>query len=449
MGVLEVAASEELVLTHVGNHDGLVVGSLADTAYHLAHEQGTVLGVQRGIYHLIVLLLGVRLETVYPCLMSGRFHKFGYLCQSLLAVAQYRHGGFHYLAHLGGVYLEVYHLGLLGVGVQVARNTVVEAHAHGNEQVALVGHHVGSQIAMHAQHTHVQGMAGGSGGKAEHGLSEGYLCLLAKGKEFLACTGKFHTLANEHQGLHALVDEFGRHFYASRLCLGHGVVTADEVHRLRSILYHCRLCVLGKVQYHRTGTAAACYVEGTCHRPRDVLGTAYLIVPLADRLGNAHYVHLLKGIRAKHGGTHLSADYHHGGGVYHGICHTGDGVHGTGTRGNDGASHLTAHTGIALGCMYGRLFVAYEYVVQGVLVVVKGIIGGHDGTTGISEQHIHSLVFKGAHKGFGTCYLCCLHKSEDPPPYPSLYGGEYDVLEGIYSIIDISLLYALCTLLYG
>ena len=55
------------------------------------------------------------------------------------------------------------------------------------------------------------------------------------------------------------------------------------------------------------------------------------------------------------------------------------------------------------------VFVAHEYVVQGFLVVVQGIVGGHYGTTGISEEHVHALVFEGAHKGFSTCYLCCFH----------------------------------------
>ena len=331
MCVLEVAASEELVLANVGHHDGLVVGCLADTTHHLAHEQGTFLGIEGGVYHLVVFLLGIGFEAVYPCLVLGLLNEFGNLSQCLLAIAQHRHGGLHYLAHLRGVNLEVYYLCLLGIGVQVARNTVVKAHTHGNEQVALVGHHVGSQVTVHAQHTHVEGMAGGSGRKTEHCLSEGNLSLLGQSKQLLASTGKFHTLANKHQGFHALVDEFGSPLYATRCGSRDGVVAADKVHRLRLVLNECRLRILGKVQHHRSGTAASCYIEGTRHCPWNVLGTANLVVPLADRLCHTHYVHLLKGIRSQHGSTHLTAYHHHGGGVYHGICHTGDGVHGTGT----------------------------------------------------------------------------------------------------------------------
>ena len=67
---------------------------------------------------------------------------------------------------------------------------------------------------------------------------------------------------------------------------------------------------------------------------------------------------------------------------------------------------LTGAIGV-LSRMYGSLLVAHQYVMQRILVVVQGIVGGHYGTTGISEEHVHALVFEGAHKGFSTCYLCC------------------------------------------
>ena len=409
MGVLEITATEQLVLTHIGDHNGLVVCGLAHTAHYLTHEQRTLGGVKCSIYHLVVFLLGIGFETIYPCLMLGFLYEFGNLCQCLLAIAQHGHCGLHYLAHLGGVYLEVNNLCLLGIGVEVASNTVVKAHTHGDKQVALVGHHIGSQVAMHAQHTHVKGMMCGSGRKTEHGLTEGNLCLLGQSKQLLASTCYLHALTNEHQRLHALVDEFGSLLYGTLFGSGHRVVAADEIHRLGLILYQCRLCILGKVQYHRTGTTALGNIESTRYSPGDILGTAYLVVPLADGLCHTHYVHLLKGIRTQHGSTHLTAYHHHGSGVYHGICHTGDGVHGTGTRGNDGTSHLATHTGIALSCMYGSLLVAHQYVMQRILVVVECIVGGHDGTTGISEEDIHTLVLKRAHQCLGTCYLCCFH----------------------------------------
>ncbi|MPN36568.1 hypothetical protein SDC9_184077 [bioreactor metagenome] len=61
---------------------------------------------------------------------------------------------------------------LFGIGVEVARNAVVKTHPDGNKHIALVGVHVGGNIAVHAQHSPVERMIGGDGGKSEDGGAE-------------------------------------------------------------------------------------------------------------------------------------------------------------------------------------------------------------------------------------------------------------------------------------
>ena len=47
---------------------------------------------------------------------------------------------------------------LFGVSFEFSRDAVIKTHAHGNEQVALLCLFVGGQIAVHTEHSHVEGM---------------------------------------------------------------------------------------------------------------------------------------------------------------------------------------------------------------------------------------------------------------------------------------------------
>ena len=46
----------------------------------------------------------------------------------------------------------------LGISGQVARHAIVKTHTHSDKQVALIGHHVRTQVTVHTQTTHVQWM---------------------------------------------------------------------------------------------------------------------------------------------------------------------------------------------------------------------------------------------------------------------------------------------------
>ena len=170
---------------------------------------------------LVILLLFVGLETSYPravlCLIDIR-NEVG---KGLLAVAENRHIYLHVLVDFRRVDLEVDDLGLLGVGLEVAGHTIVETHTHGNQQVALVGHHIGTEVAVHTKHALVERMVGRNCRKAKHRASERNLCLLGKFEHFLIGTSKFDTLTHQHKWFHALVDHLSslldyRHF-ANRL----------------------------------------------------------------------------------------------------------------------------------------------------------------------------------------------------------------------------------------
>lgn len=59
--------------------------------------------------------------------------------------------------------------------------------------------------------------------------------------------------------------------------------------------------------------------------------------------------------------------------------------------------------------MSGGLLVAHKDVIEHLIVatriIVKSIEGGHYGSTRIAEDGLDTLVLKGTHQGFCSCYL--------------------------------------------
>ena len=340
-----------------------------------------------------VFLFFVGFEAFDPGLVCRFLHELGHLRQCLLAVAEHGECRLHVLAEFRGVYFKVNDFGLLGVGFQVARHAVIEAHAYGDEQVALVGHDVGGEVAVHAEHSHVQGVVGGCGRQAEDGGGEWYLCFLAEFEQFAVGSCQFNALTYEHEGLYAFVYHAGSFLACALFGLRVGIVA--------------RLSVLCKVEHDGSRSAALCDEEGPGYCPGDVLGPAYLVVPLRDGPGHAYHIDLLEGVCAEHGCTYLTADDDHRRRVNHGIGNAGDGVHGTRATGHDGAAHLAADAGIALSCMDGSLFVTNKYVMQGLLVVVESVVGWHDGTARVAEENVNAFMLKAPHQSLCTAYLFC------------------------------------------
>ena len=222
---------------------------------------------------------------------------------------------------------------------------------------------------------------------------------------------QLHALPHEHEGALGLVDECGGLFHSALGRSRHGHVTANEVDGAGHVFSHFELGIFRKVEHHGTGAAAARNVEGAVHGPGHVLGRAYLVGPLTDGLCDVYHIALLKGIGAEHLCAHLAADDNDGGAVHHGVGYARDGVGGTGAAGNDAGTRAAADAGITLGSMGGGLLVAHQYVVEAVAVVVEGIINGHDGTAGVSENRVYALIEQGTHQYFCSCDL--LHTSCD------------------------------------
>jgi hypothetical protein len=141
-------------------------------------------------------------------------------------------------------------------------------------------------------------------------------------------------------------------------------------------------------------------MEGACYGPCNVFCSTYLITPLSDGLRDTYEVDLLEGIGAEEACSYLSGNDNDGSAVEHGICHTRYGVSRTRATSDDTYTHLARRAGIALGCMSGTLLVAYEYLLEVILMVKHGVKHGHDATARVAEHCVDSLVDKCSHESF-------------------------------------------------
>ena len=108
---------------------------------------------------------------------------------------------------LGRINLDVDDFGLLGIFTQVARNPVVKAHADGNQHITFVLLDVGTVVAMHAQHTHVQGVFVGDGRQTVDGTSQGNPGFFYKSFEFLLTMSNLNAVTCQNHWLFGIVDQ--------------------------------------------------------------------------------------------------------------------------------------------------------------------------------------------------------------------------------------------------
>ena len=112
--------------------------------------------MQLGPDHLFLLHLAAALEAFQPLGMLARLHLFGEEGEHLARIALDAHRDGDDFPDFGRVDVDMDDVGLRGVGVHGAGDPVVETHAHGDEQVALVGHDVGSHVSVHPDHALIQ-----------------------------------------------------------------------------------------------------------------------------------------------------------------------------------------------------------------------------------------------------------------------------------------------------
>ena len=208
------------------------------------------------------------------------------------------------------------HLGVGGEGGQFAGHPVVEAHTHGDQQVAVADGPVGIRGAVHARHVEAERMVVGYGAPAHQGRGDGGVDFFRQGQQLRRGIAVDHAPAHVQNGFFGLGDQFRRFFHIARIDFPVELV-APDVHLIGIDKFlHLGLGdVAWHVDQHRPRAARGGDMESLPHDSGQIFRIAGLIGVLDDGHGDAHDVRLLKGVAADGEGGNLAGDGHDGDGV--------------------------------------------------------------------------------------------------------------------------------------
>ena len=151
------------MLSHIGYHDGIVIKSSGNTLYHLTHGQ---LGFIRGEFssnHPVVLYAIAGVEFFQPFCMFIFVYFFGKQRQGLFHSSQQGHIGMDDFVDFCRVNFQMDDPGVGGILLRICCDPVIEAQPDAKDKVCFIGFDIGTVIAMHAQHSHIQRVISGHG----------------------------------------------------------------------------------------------------------------------------------------------------------------------------------------------------------------------------------------------------------------------------------------------
>src|SRR5690606_1672445 len=126
----------------------------------------------------------------------------------------------------------------------------------------------------------------------------------------------------------------------------------------------------------------------------DVLLTLDHVVVIHDGAGNTDHVGFLKGVVTDPVLGYLTGDHHQGDGIHVGGGNAGDGIGGTGPRGDQHRPHLAGDAGIGIGGVDRGLLVAHQDMVHLVLPE-NGIVDMQRRPTGVAPDMLDTRVVQG------------------------------------------------------
>ncbi len=164
--VVVVLRLPHLVLADVGDDDRLALGDAPDVVDDVRRVEVAVVGQRLDVAHRRVALhradvLQPRRRGPAASTTSSRSFSVSRRSATMAASAA------HVLVDLGRVDVDVDLLGVERVGLEVAGDAVVEAHAEGEQQVGLLDRVVDPRLAVHAHHADVERVAGREAAEAE------------------------------------------------------------------------------------------------------------------------------------------------------------------------------------------------------------------------------------------------------------------------------------------
>ncbi len=404
--VLVELGCPHLVLAHLGRDDGLALRHLVerlddalgldDLAVLAITERGLFLPGLDQIQPVLALRIARRVVVVLEEAVD--------VLQGALRVAHDRQVHDDVLVDRRGVHVDVDDLGVGRKGVDLARHAVVKAGPDADEKIAVADGHVGEIGAVHARHAEKERVRAREGAEAHEGRCDRELGPSGEGPQLIRCLAQQDASAGHQHGpfrgpqhLQELDVFLGGRLGRQRQLCG---VDLD----LRGVVVHLRGDdVFRQIDEHRPGTARAGDVEGLVDGVGQLVGIANEIVVLGAGTGDAGDVALLEGVVADEVRGHLPREDDDGDGVHVGRGDPRHGVRGAGAGGGKRHADLSRCAGIAVGGVYGRLFVADEDVLE--FAAVQLVIDVDDGTARVSEHDVHSLRLQALDQNLGSFHF--------------------------------------------
>ena len=131
------------------------------------------------------------------------------------------------------------------------------------------------------------------------------------------------------------------------------------------------------------------------------------VVVLGDGHGDTSDVNLLKAVLSQQGRGDVTGDGNHGDGVHVGSGDSRYQVGGSGAAGGHHHANLAGRAAVAVGSVGGSLLVGGEDVADSILVLVQLVVDIQDGTAGVAEDHVHTLLHQAFYDDSRTSVFHC------------------------------------------
>ena len=153
--VAEIACGKHLVLTDVVDEYGVFAGRFAHQARCLAHGRRFVgVGAVGRFFNDKAPLVGVvAVESRHPFLAARFVDERNQSFDSFPRIGMDAQIDRYVFVELALVDVDMHDLGLRGIMFRDARDTVVETHPYGHDQIGAVRVDIRAEIAMHSEHT--------------------------------------------------------------------------------------------------------------------------------------------------------------------------------------------------------------------------------------------------------------------------------------------------------
>src|SRR6187399_1317171 len=259
------------MLSDVGYDQRFAVRDPPQVVHHVSCEQSAVVGhvldFQDGTFTLQLVDMSV------PLVDDRWRDPRQQLLEDLTRVADERKVDLDVLVDLGWVELDMNLLGVFGVGLQVARDAVVEAHADGDDQVGLLNRAIHPGFAVHTHHAQRPRMTGRKPAQPKQGAGHRNVGALDQFEQLLGALGFDHTVSAEDDGTLGGRDHARRLFDIPAGYVAFGAITRQTHRRVVGNVFTALLLgVFGDVHHDRPRSTGTRDVESLADRRSDVLG---------------------------------------------------------------------------------------------------------------------------------------------------------------------------------